>query len=170
MQIVTEASRAMLRFFAGQPGRSQHTLKVHALARLIAEGEGLDPEERCTLELAALCHDAGVRLAEERYGRRDGKAQEREGAEAARLLLGGLCGGERLERICYLCAHHHTYGDIRGLDYQILVEADFLVNLYEKREERAAVEAAYHTIFRTRTGRTLCKEMFCIEEQEECKD
>lgn len=31
----------------------------------------------------------------------------------------------------YLVGHHHTYKDIDGLDYQILVEADFLVNYFE---------------------------------------
>lgn len=41
-----------------------------------------------------------------------------------------------IDRVCYLIAHHHTYTDINGLDYQILVEADFLVNLYEGNESR----------------------------------
>ena len=36
------------------------------------------------------------------------------------------------ERICYLIGHHHTYDKIDGTDYQILVDADFLVNLYEE--------------------------------------
>ena len=34
-----------------------------------------------------------------------------------------------IRRVEYLVGHHHTYKDIDGLDYQILVEADFLVNI-----------------------------------------
>lgn len=56
--------------------------------------------------------------------------------------------------------HHHTYTDIQGLDYQILVEADFLVNLYEKDEGVEAQRAAYEKIFRTETGRQLCRDHF----------
>lgn len=36
-----------------------------------------------------------------------------------------------IRRVEYLVGHHHTYKDIDGLDYQILVEADFLVNYFE---------------------------------------
>ena len=39
---------------------------------------------------------------------------------------------EVVDRVCYLVGHHHTYLDMDGMDYQILVEADFLVNLFEK--------------------------------------
>ena len=35
------------------------------------------------------------------------------------------------ERVAYLIGHHHTYDKIEGMDYQILVEADFLVNINE---------------------------------------
>lgn len=48
-----------------------------------------------------------------------------------------------MDRVCWLVGHHHTYTDIRDLDYQILVEADCLVNLYEDDAPRSAVEAAW---------------------------
>ena len=38
-----------------------------------------------------------------------------------------------IEQICYLVGHHHTYTNIEGIDYQILVEIDFLVNFYEDK-------------------------------------
>lgn len=64
-----------------------------------------------------------------------------------------------IERVCYLIGHHHTYTGIDGRDYQILVEADFLVNLYEDGRtdgdgrfmpDKAAVEAAYQRFLRRR--------------------
>lgn len=65
-----------------------------------------------------------------------------------------------IDRICWLIAHHHTYTDIKDLDYQILVEADFLVNAYEDNLSEHAVLAMMKNIFRTETGRKLGKLMF----------
>ena len=57
-------------------------------------------------------------------------------------------------------SENHTYSDVDGLDYQILLEADFLVNLFEEGLEPEAADAAYHNIFRTETGKRICEEMF----------
>ena len=35
------------------------------------------------------------------------------------------------ERVCYLVGHHHTYTNIEGMDYQILVEADLQDYVFE---------------------------------------
>lgn len=67
-----------------------------------------------------------------------------------------------IDRVCYLIAHHHTYTNIDGIDYQILVEADFLVNLYEDNLPKKSVETALQRIFKTETGISLCKTMFDI--------
>lgn len=54
------------------------------------------------------------------------------GPDEAEKLLNKLGVDEKIiERVCFLVGHHHTYNMIDGLDYQILVEADFLVNAYE---------------------------------------
>ena len=66
--------------------------------------------------------------------------------------------------VSYLVGHHHFYVQIDGLDYQILVEADFLVNLYEDGVTKEAVMHAYNKIFRTEHGKRICAEMFGIEE------
>ena len=67
-----------------------------------------------------------------------------------------------LDRVAYLVGHHHTYTNIDGMDYQILVEADFLVNLYEDSVPKAAAQNALDKIFKTQTGKTICKEMFVL--------
>ena len=64
---------------------------------------------------------------------------------------------EDIERICYLVGHHHTYSNIDGIDYQILVEADFLVNFYEDNLAKDAIDNALQKIFRTEAGKTLCR-------------
>ena len=51
----------------------------------------------------------------------------------------------------------------RQADYRILVEADFLVNLFEKNAPREEIEAVRERIFRTETGRELCRTMFGLD-------
>ena len=65
-----------------------------------------------------------------------------------------------IDRVRYLIAHHHTYTNINDLDYQILVEADFIVNLYEDGVDKKAIENVYNNIFKTNTGKQILKDMF----------
>ena len=46
------------------------------------------------------------------------------------------------------------------MDYRILLEADFLVNLYEGEADSDAVQSALNHIFCTSTGIRLCETMF----------
>ena len=69
------------------------------------------------------------------------------------------------DRVCFLVGHHHTYTGIDGMDYQILVEADFLVNLFENETQQAPRREALKRIFKTGCGRTLCRVMFGLEEE-----
>ena len=151
-------------FFRGDAKRIQHFLKVHTLARLIGAAEGLKGEELLILEAAAVVHDVGIKPAEEKYGRCDGKLQEQEGPAVAEPLL-RKCGfsDDVVQRVLWLVAHHHTYDDIDRADYRILVEADFLVNLYEEGTDDEAVKSALDKIFRTETGIRLCKAFFAIQ-------
>ncbi len=160
----------MIEFDRSDPKRIQHFTKVASYARLIGQGEGLDEETAFTLEAAALVHDIGIHVAEDKYGRQNGKLQEAEGPAPARRLL-EECGfpGDVTDRVCYLVGHHHTYKDIDGIDYQILVEADFLVNIFEDGDTGADAadpgmkETALkvrENIFRTRTGTFILDNMF----------
>lgn len=66
------------------------------------------------------------------------------------------------QRVLYLIAHHHTYNDIDGIDYRIIVEADFLVNSDEKNISTSAFASAYDKFFRTHAAKELAKLMFDI--------
>lgn len=155
----------MIARYAGDPKQIQHFLKVHSLARLIAVSEGIDAQTRFTLEAAAYVHDIGIKPAQEKYGGNSGPLQEREGPVAARALLEELYfPGDVIDRVVFLVGHHHTYTGIDGLDYQILVEADLLVNLFEEGAEESAVWSACRRMFRTESGKRLCRLMFGIAE------
>ncbi len=151
----------MIEYFKGDPKRICHLTKVHSYARLIGIGEKMDAASLFILEATAYIHDIGIKVAEEKFGRCDGALQEEEGPIVAQHMLGEL-GFENyiVERICYLIGHHHTYDNIDGLDYQALVEADFLVNLYEDDCNAKAISSAYEKIFKTQTGKKLFRDMF----------
>lgn len=151
-------TQEMIRFNRNDPCRIQHLIKVHRFAQMIGHGEQLDPHTQFVTECAALVHDIGIRPAEQKYGMCNGPLQEKEGPFYARQLLETLGLDETdIERICYLVGHHHTYTNIEGIDYQILVEADFLVNFYEDNMSREAIDTALQKIFRTGTGISLCR-------------
>ena len=157
---------AMIDYNNGDPKRIQHTTKVHAYASMIGRSEGLDEETLFILESAALVHDIGIRASEQKYGHQNGKLQEQEGPAVAREMLTRIGGySERqIERICWLVGHHHTYHVCEDLDYQILIEADFLVNLYEDNESPHAIRAVRKNIFRTGSGTRMLETMFGINE------
>ena len=152
---------AMIDYYQGHPKQIQHLLKVHSFARTIGLAEGLDEQEQTRLEVAAIVHDIGIKPALAKYGSSNGKYQEELGPDEAIKLLTSLdYQDDLIERVAYLVGHHHTYHDIDGLDYQILVEADFLVNLYEDQSDLKAIDSAYDKIFKTTTGKQICKTMF----------
>lgn len=156
---------AMIAYNSGDAKHIQHFIKVHALAKLIGEEEKLDVETQYVLEAAALTHDIGIRNSEQKYGSCNGKQQELEGPPEAEKLLQKLgFAPEVTERVCWLIAHHHTYNGITGADYQILVEADFLVNLYEDGVGMDAVKTAYARIFKTQAGKNICRTMYGLAE------
>lgn len=153
----------MIEFYRDDPARIQHFIKVHSFAKLIGEEEHLDEKLLYILEAAAYVHDIGIRPAEAKFGRCDGKLQEQEGPAEAEKMLKSL-GFEQdvIERISYLVGHHHTYTDIDGMDYQILVEADFLVNILDDGLAKEAALQAYQNIFKTESGKNICQEMFAL--------
>lgn len=153
----------MIRYYSNDPKRIQHFMKVHDFSRTIGILEGLNDKQLFILEIAAIVHDIGIKASEEKYGNCMGKYQELEGPPIARQMLTKL-GYEVdvIERVCFLVGHHHTYTNIDKADYQILVEADFIVNLYEDAASMDAILNAYQKIFRTNTGREILKTMFGI--------
>lgn len=165
MSRMNELYKRMVSFYRGEPQQIQHFVKVHSFARLIGQEEHVEERIQYTLEAAALVHDIGIRPAMEKYGKSNGKLQEQEGPAKAEAMMQEL-GFEKdvIERVSYLVGHHHTYTNIDGLDYQILVEADFLVNYFEGEMSGEHIRDSVKKIFRTETGRHLVQEMFFPEE------
>ena len=152
---------AMMDFDRGQPDLIQHFTKVHAYAKLIAELEGIDAPTREVLEAAALVHDIGIPLCNEKYGAHPGPMQEKEGPPLARAMLSELdFTPEEIDRVCTLVGEHHTLSPIDGIDHQILLEADFLVNCFAHGNGRESLLHTLHTVIATQAGKQIFADMF----------
>ncbi len=155
----------MVAYDRGDALRIQHFIKVHNFAATIGVTEQLDAETQLILETAAILHDIGIHPSELKYGSSAGHYQEIEGpAEAENILrrVGGYTEAQ-IERVKFLIAHHHTYHHIQGMDYQILIEADFLVNLFENSSRYDTAQNVREKIFKTTAGIQMLEDMFLSE-------
>jgi len=153
----------MIRYYAGDARRINHFLKVYGFSKAIGEMEGLDDRTQEILEITAITHDIGIKLSEEKYGNCSGAHQQVEGPPEARKLLEGLgFEDDIIERVCFIISRHHTYKDIQGIDYQILVEADFLVNAFEDSLPETAIASFRDKVFRTETGKRFLERLYGI--------
>ena len=167
---ITKAISAMTEYFSSDAKRVGHFLKVYAFSKTIGEVEKLSAENQEILEIAAAVHDIGIKKSEELYGSSSGKYQEMLGPDEAEKLLNKLGVDEKIiERVCFLVGHHHTYNMIDGLDYQILVEADFLVNAYEDNLSKNAIINVRNKLFKTKTATKMLNDIFALENNQNDK-
>lgn len=151
----------MIRYFHNDVRRINHALKVYDFASLIAGESGVDNEKRQVIGIAALLHDIGIKEAERKYNSSASRYQEEEGPAVAKKILEPYhLDAKTLDRICYIIGNHHTYTKIDGIDFQILVEADFIVNIYEDEMKPDVVRSIKNRIFRTETGTKLIGDMY----------
>ena len=164
----SELIRCMIGFDAGDPNRIQHFLKVWTFAKVIGEGEQLDEQTQFILETAAIVHDIGIHICEEKYGHTGGRQQEIEGPPIARSMLEIMdYEPDVIERVAWLVGHHHTYTDVKDIDHQILLEADFLVNSFEDQMPEEEIRGFCRKVFRTKTGISLLETQYGIQLRED---
>lgn len=161
---INEVMEKMISFSNGNKHDIAHFLKVWGYCRIIGLSEELDDETQKTLEMAAIVHDIACPLCREKYGNTLGFHQE---AESKALLLKFFentnIDKKRLERIIFLVSHHHTITNVDGIDYQILLEGDFLVNADESNYTNEQIENALNQFYKTVTGIKLLKDIYQIK-------
>ena len=159
--MITRVMEKMIRYFGHDVRRINHAMKVYDFALLISSLEDADIVTRGIIGYTAILHDIGIHEAERKYNSTAGNYQQIEGPPIARQILTELGVDEDIiERICFITGNHHTYNKIDGIDFQILVEADFLVNIYEDEMKREAVESVCERVFRTGSGKELLRLMY----------
>lgn len=159
--MVSGIATKMIRYSKGNIYDINHFMKVYAYAKVIGECEKLDKHTQTVLEVSAIVHDIACPLCREKYGNTNGMYQEKEGEIlAAEFLKDTGCSEELIKRVIFLVGHHHTLKYITGLDYQILVEADYVVNAEESNYSKANMNNTMEKIFKTPTGIALLKSIY----------
>lgn len=153
----------MIDFYRGNRSDVRHFLKVYAYAQTIGRLEGLDEKTQDTLEIAAIVHDIACPLCREKYGNTNGNHQEAESEDLLRTFLSEFTLPEEMEeRIIYLVTHHHTYTNVEGMDYQILLEADYLVNADESQYSPEAICKFRERVFKTESGTHMLESIYSL--------
>ncbi|WP_425808014.1 HD domain-containing protein [Desulfitobacterium sp. Sab5] len=158
---ISAIMKKMVEYFDGDVRRINHALKVYAFAKSIGELENIPAEKMKILEAAAILHDVGIKESEKKYSSSSGKYQEIEGPPIAREILKELnLPQDYGDRVCFLIGNHHTYLKIDDIDFQILVESDFLVNIFEDAMNQEQIETIKKKYFKTKTALDYLESMY----------
>ena len=132
--------------------QGQSLRKVYGYVKTIAGSESISESEQTVAEITAVLHDIGIRQAELKYNSSAARYQETEGPSVAAELMEGIVKKDVIDRVCHIIGNHHSYQKIDGIDFQILVEADFLVNINENQMDIKTINAIGDKYFKTKTG------------------
>lgn len=158
--IIEKVVVKMIAYYGTDLRRTHHALKVHNFARTIGRLEGLSDEDQFILEITAILHDIGIPESERKYNSSAARYQEKEGPPIARELLKDLALDKGvLDRVCFMIGHHHQYDKVDKTDFQILFEADFLVNMYEGKAKRERILDIQKKRFKTKSGNAIIQSM-----------
>ena len=155
--------KRMKEVFGDDSRRINHALKVLKFSEEIMKFEEVEPELNNVIIITAILHDIGIHEAEKKYNSNSGKYQEMEGPPIARKLMEELkLDKELIDRVCYIIGGHHTASKINGIDFQIIWEADLLVNIEEEglHKINSNMEQIINKNFKTKTGRRIAGEQY----------
>lgn len=156
-----EIIMSMIKYFGNDVKRINHALKVYSFAEIITNSESLSQTEKEVVKFSAILHDIGIKEAEIKYNSTAGKYQEIESPPIARQILKkNKILDDTIERVCYIIGNHHSYQKIDGIDFQIIIEADFIVNIFEDSLNDDSIKSIYDKYFRTEKGKELLKILY----------
>ncbi len=160
---IAEITERMIAYSEGNQKDISHFLKVWAYAKTIGELEQLGEETQFLLEAEAVIHDIACPLCRKKYGNTNGVNQEKESAPLVYAFLQDTdIRDEQKERIAYVVSHHHTYEGVDGIDWQILLEADFLVNAEENGYPKETVRTFRDTVAVTDAAKRILNSVYCL--------
>ena len=148
------------KYFGKDERRINHAKKVLKYAIELLKKEKADPY---IVIPAAILHDVGIKVAEEKYNSSAAKYQEQEGpAVAGKILVDVEYDDENIYEICAIIAHHHTPGKNESSSFKVVYDADWIVNLRDEVDtaDKEKLAKAIEKIFLTESGKALAKELY----------
>ncbi|HXY88794.1 MAG TPA: HD domain-containing protein [Candidatus Acidoferrales bacterium] len=154
----------MKQLFGDDITRVNHALKVLRFSEEILQGEKIVGEMAETVVLTAVLHDIGIHEAERKYNSNSGRYQEIEGPPIANRILREIGINDLIiQRVCYIIGGHHTPSKVDDVDFQIIWEADLLVNIEEggvANDKNANLERIISKNFKTTTGKHIAEALY----------
>jgi len=153
----------MIEYFGEDVRRINHALKVFSFSRIISESEKLNKFYREVIDYSSILHDIGIKEAERKYNSSSGRYQEIEGPPVADKILSKFNIKNKIkERVSFIIGNHHTYDKIDDIDFQVIVESDFIVNIYEDSIKRDVIKKIRKKFFKTSSGLRILNSMYRI--------
>ena len=164
----------MEKYFGGDERRINHARKVLGFAEQLLEKEqaawamgspttACRPADPLVVISAAILHDIGIHKAEEKYKSSAGNYQEIEGPPIARVIMEKLqFKKEIIDEVCEIVAHHHSPGKVDTLNFKVLYDADWLVNLKDEFDtgNKEKLTKTIDRVFLTSSGKELAKRIY----------
>jgi len=123
--------RVLTKYFGCDDRRIEHALRVlHHADRIMASHPSCDAD---VVIAAALLHDVGIKVSEEKHGYNNGKTQEEYGPPVSEDLLNGIgFPPDKTEIVKNIIGNHHSPSRFDYPELVVLKEADLIVNRDEK--------------------------------------
>lgn len=160
-KVFTSIEKDMKNYFGLDLKRITHALEVLSYAKRILD------EEKGDIKIvipAAILHDIGIKECERKYNATHGHLQEVEGPPIAKKILQENKVDDKLtDEICMIIANHHTKDGLDSINFDIIWDADMLVNLKETaiiNKDNSKVTAIIERNFRTQEGKIIAKEVY----------
>lgn len=160
VSLVDRLVAAMKKEFGDDQRRITHALTVLDKAQELLREEGGDPRVVLT---AAILHDIGIQEAEKKHGSSAGKYQEIEGPPITRRIMEELnLDEDTIEHVIRIVGSHHSARDIDTLEFRIIRDADWLVNIPDEFPDADSDEISrkIEKIFKTSAGKKKAYEMY----------
>ncbi len=151
----------MMNYFGSDLKRIEHARKVLLYAEEILKD--YPQANREVVVISAILHDVGTKEAEKKYGYTNEELQAKEGAIVAKNILQKLgIKKEIIDEVCNIIASHHTPAEINTLNFKILWDADWIVNLKDKVviNDKEKLKETIDKIFMTDVGKNLAKKIY----------
>ena len=162
-QVERAMSRMIDYYAASDPTQIAHTLCVHEYTRLLARREGYDEHKVGLLEIAAIMHDIGCPSAKWKYGNSQPAHQQQEGMCIAAEWFASdpsWLDTQEAQWIVDVVGAHHNAVKAETLGFEVLYEADLIVNLFEGYYPVDYANVYYHKMVRTESGKQLFRQLF----------
>ena len=158
-------SSAMHDYFGDDARRIRHAEAVTDFAEQINKYEHGDP---AIIMACGYLHDIGIRNSEEKYQSSAPKYQHIEGPPVAQTILEELdVEPEMVDEICDIISHHHAPRKEETINFKVLYDADFIVNIDDdqpmKQRSKEKILSLINKAMLTDSGKKIAKAYFRIE-------